>query len=102
MYKGDGKNMIHLLPTLIGVKEEEALEILSIQLSNQKFLSSNIFQGFTELPDGATVAYQYYSDNRHESESDDARLKRQTAFILVSTALPDAYLEHFSNGEAIN
>jgi len=89
------KDLTHTEPDLVGSKSRDALYVLSIQHSFQRYQDSNVFSGFMELPDGATDAYQYFSANHNDFNQDISALKRQTAFILVSTAFPDSYLDHF-------
>ena len=91
------KDLIHAEPDLVGSKSRDALYVLSIQHSFQKYQDSNIFSGFMEMPDGATDAYQYFSENHNAFNQDISALKRQTAFILVSTAFPDTYFDHFED-----
>ena len=96
------KALVYLKPALLGTKATDALSVLSIQHSFQTFAQSDIFAGFMELPEGAVESYEYYSAHRHEVDADDNLLKRQTAFILVSAALPDSYLDQFSNKRIAN
>lgn len=94
-FNEDG-NLIHTNPELIESKSQDALEMLSVQNRFKLYRGSNIFSGFMELPEGAYTAYQFFSENNDEYSSvENMTLKRQTAFILASQALPDSYLSHF-------
>lgn len=89
------KHLEHLLPTLIGTREEDALEVLSIQHANNLLVTGDLFSGFMEIPKGALPAYRYYEENKSRSSDGTSSLNRRTCFILVTIALPDAYLEYF-------
>ena len=89
------KHLEHLLPTLIGTREEDALDVLSIQHANNLFKNGDLFSGFMEIPKGALPAYRYYEENKGLSTGSASALNRQTCYILATIALPDAYLEYF-------
>jgi hypothetical protein len=95
--------MAYAIPDLIGSKSRDALEMLSMQNRFKLYRGSNIFSGFMELPEGAYPAYQFFSENNDEYSSDENMLKkRQTAFILVTQALPDSYLSHIEEQKDAN
>lgn len=101
-FNEDG-NLIHTNPELIESKSQDALEMLSVQNRFKLYRGSNIFSGFMELPEGAFPAYQFFSENNDEYSSvENMTLKRQTAFILASQALPDSYLSHFEKQKDVN
>lgn len=101
-FNEDG-NLIHTNPELIESKSQDALEMLSVQNRFKLYRGSNIFSGFMELPEGAYPAYQFFSENNDEYSSvENMTLKRQTAFILASQALPDSYLSHFEKQKDVN
>jgi hypothetical protein len=89
------KHLEHLLPTLIGIREEAALDVLGIQHANNLFANEDIFSGIKEIREGALPAYRYYEENKGQLSGETSSLNRRTCFILVTIALPDAYLEYF-------
>ena len=90
---------------LVGRSASDALEVLNIQHKHHLYQNSlsEIFDGFMEFPSGAYPAYAYHQEITQEGsenfalwyENSQLSAKRQIAFILVSLALPDSYLDHF-------
>lgn len=92
---------------LVGSSANDALEVLNIQHKHHLYKNSlsEIFDGFMEFPSGAYPAYAYHQEITQEGsenfalwyENSQLSAKRQIAFILVSLALPDSYLDNFVN-----
>lgn len=89
------KHLEHLIPTLIGIREEAALDVLGIQHANNLFANKDVFSGIKEIREGALPAYMYYEEHKGGPKEATSSLNKQTCFILVTIALPDAYLEYF-------
>lgn len=92
---------------LVERSASDALEVLNIQHKHHLYQNSlsEIFDGFMELPSGAYPAYAYHQEITQEGsqnfalwyENSQLSAKRQIAFILITLALPDSYLDHFAD-----
>ena len=99
------KTLAYEKPDLANSEARDALLLLSIQHAYQLYENSceDIFDGFLEVPSGTAPAVKYHRSKTiiaaKENWHDDLKesIKRQTAFILVSTALPDVYLDNFAD-----